>query len=107
MLSDRLIRVFAAYGAGAVTKVQVCGEIFTAAGEGDADAVFANIPPEFQAAIALDVAQPLARPDELFILESVCTTDPGAYADDLRRRTEVARRGFVALREVVRRRGYV
>jgi hypothetical protein len=70
-----------------------------AAGEGDAEAILASLPPWLRAAVTRAIAG--ANPAEARILESYCgTASDEEYAADLRRREEIIRRGIVALQRL-------
>jgi hypothetical protein len=99
MTADRISRIVQQYKAGAITEGSACLNVLMAAGEGDAEAIFASLPPWLRDAVTREIAN--ANPSETRILESYCgTASPEEYAADLRTREEIMRRGIVALQRV-------
>jgi len=99
MATDRISRIVSQYEAGAIAKGTACLLVLMPAGEGDAAAIFASLPPWLRDAVTHDVAG--ANPSEARILESYCgTATDEEYSADLRRREEIMRRGIVALQRV-------
>jgi hypothetical protein len=99
MADDRISRIVSQYEAGAITEGSACLDVLLAAGEGDAEAIFASLPPWLREAVTRNIAY--ANPSEARIVESYCgNASHGEYAADLRRREEIMRRGIVALQRV-------
>lgn len=99
MAADRVPRIIADYERDAHTDASACLEVLIAAGEGDADAVFAGLTPELRDLVARDVTG--VEASKTRIIESYCGTGPPeAYEADLRRREELMRRGIVALQRI-------
>jgi hypothetical protein len=70
-----------------------------AAGEGDAEAIFASLPPWLREAVTRDLTD--ANPSEARIVESYCgNASHEEHAADLLRREEIMRRGIVSLQRV-------
>src|SRR3954453_14851321 len=100
MAADRVERIIANYERGALTDASACLEVVLAAGEGDAQALFARLTPDLRELVSRDVAD--VNPSELRIIESCCGTASAAeYAADLRRREETMRRGITALQRLI------
>ncbi len=97
MAADRVSKIIAAFEAGALTVDSACLEIFLAAGEGGADAIFASLTPGLQSAIKVAATYPM----RIRILESHCGTST-ANQSDLQVREELANRGMMALHRVTR-----
>ena len=99
MAVDRISRIVSQYEAGALTEGSACLAVLMAASEGDAEAIFASLPPWLREAVTRDIAD--ANPSEARIVESYCgNASDEEYAADLRRREDIMRRGIVALRRV-------
>jgi hypothetical protein len=96
MAADRISRIVSQYEAGAITEGSACLYVLMAAGEGDAEAIFASLPPALREAVTRDIADANSR-----IVESYCgRASDEEYAVDLRRREEIMRRGIVALQHL-------
>lgn len=99
MAADRVERIIADYERGALTEASACVEVLLAAGEGDAEAVFARLTHELRAMVSRHIAD--ADPGEVRIIESYCgMASQEAYEADRRRREEIVRRGIVALKRL-------
>jgi hypothetical protein len=99
MTGDRIDQIIVDYERGALTCASACLEVLLAAGEGDAEAVFARLTPELRNLVSRDVAG--ANAEEAGIIESYCgTPSPEAYAADLRHREEILRRGIAAVQRL-------
>jgi len=99
MTADRIDRIIANYESGAFTDGTACLEVLIAAGEGDAQAVFARLTPELRELVSRHVAG--VKPGEQRIIESWCgSASAEDYAADLRRREDMMRRGIVELQHL-------
>ena len=104
MAADRISRIVSQYEAGAITERSACLHVLMAAGEGDAEAIFARLPHWLRDVVTRDIAG--ANASEARILESYCgPASNEEYAVDLQRREEIMRRGIVALQRVISGRG--
>jgi hypothetical protein len=99
MATDRISRIVAQYEAGVLTEGAACMDVLMAAGEGEAEAIFASLPPWLREAVTRDIAN--ANPTEARFLESHCgRASDEEYTANLRRREEIMRRGMVALQRL-------
>jgi hypothetical protein len=94
--ADRITCIIANYERGALTKADVCLEVLIAAGEGDAKAIFAQLPPALRDMVTRDIARKTA--DDTRIVESDCGVSGDAHARESRE--QVMRRGMLALQRI-------
>ena len=96
MSADRITRIIANYERGALTDAGVCLEVLIAAGEGDAGAIFKQLPPALRDMVTCDIAGKTA--DDTRIVESDCGVSADAHARESRE--QVMRRGMMALQRI-------
>jgi hypothetical protein len=99
---DPVYNIVHSFNTGSLTAGEACAYIVDAAGDGDAEAIFAQLPLALRGEVTRYVAEVPPGPDSLFVVESHCATGPfSPRALEYIQKQRLARyRGILALHRV-------